>query len=252
MAGSTGRRPTEYINALEADRAVARQELTGENVFQFLKYARQARYTATPETLMSGMLTSEEMGASSAGVALNQAVRQLLGLNVPGGTLDQLAKQGLITTKQVEEGAVGGKKKTKRVVDEPLDEEGLRANFWQFVGDKLIPRMREQGLDPGKPSDAAKYAATITSTATARDLVTGAITRMADIMQEVERARMRDPNLAIDPKSMLLAGEGLKSQIRGVLGEAVNVLEPILIPKMQEVGNYMSDIAQVTALGDRG
>jgi hypothetical protein len=233
---------TKYLDALKTIAPSIGAELSGEKFFQFWKYARSARYTLTPEGMQAGLLAAEEMGASSAGVALNQAVRQLAGQNVPKATLSELARLGLVTTKEVREGTTGKKKRTTTVVGEPLDEEGLRQNLWQFARDTLIPKMRSQGLDPNKPLDAVAFASRIASTATAKDIIAGAINRAAEIQREVERARLRDPRLAIDPRSMLIAAEGLGSQIRGALGEAVTAFEPILIPALQGVGGYLSEL----------
>ncbi len=153
-----------YLNAAKQIAPSIGKEFTGPNFFQFMKYARSARYGATPEAIMAGMLSSEEMGASSAGVAFNQA---------------------------------------------------------QAV---------------------TKFAAMVGSTATARDLITGAILRAVEGQREIERAKQRDPRLAVDPKSILTATAGLTNQIQGALGEAVTAFEPVLLPAMRGVTDWFSQL----------
>jgi hypothetical protein len=244
----------QYLNALKTISPEIGKELTGNMAFQAMKYSRDARYTANPKAFQALLLTAEEMGASSSGVAFTQAIRQLSGAHVPNDVLGELAKQGLVTTKQIT--TMAGKKKT--VVDEPVDEQGLRANLWQFAIDKLMPRMREQGLDPTNPMDAVKYAATITSTKTAFDLVVSAINRSVDIQRAQERAYGRDPDKmeADASRSLPVVVAGLKSQAQGVMGQAVKTLEPIFAPALTETSKYLqeftSNLNKATTATDPG
>lgn len=140
------------------------------------------------------------------------------------------------------------------MVDQPLDEEALRLNFFTFTG-RLIKKMAEQGLDPNKPLDVAKFVNPITSTQTAKDIVIAAINRYQEIQRELERARQRDPNNAeAVAQSIRNATIGLGTQIEGALGEGVTAFEPILIPAMKDLGKYFSDLGvdiRKASLGDK-
>jgi hypothetical protein len=231
-----------YLDAIKTIAPSIGKELTGDMFYQLMKYARSSRYTQTPEGMQAALLAAEEMGGSSAGVALNQAVRQLAGQNVPKKTLNELVKLGLVTTEEVPSGAVGKKKKTETVVKDITDEDKLRSNLWQFARETLVPKMQAEGLDPNKPLDVAKFASRISSTATARDIITGAINRWQEIKIELDRAAKRDPKLAVDPKSLMIAVGAVQSQLQGVLGEAVTAFEPILLPAIKGVTDYLSDL----------
>jgi hypothetical protein len=236
---------TRYLNALKTIAPEIGKELTGESVFQAMKYARSARYTADPRAFQALMLTAEEMGPSSAGVAFNQAVRQLAGQNVPKETLGNLAKLGLVTTKEEVTTTAKGKKKVKTVLDKPLDEMGLRENLWKFATDKLMPRMRAMGLDPTNALDAVKFANMVASTQTAKDIITSALSRSIEITRALDRAEQRSPEEAdrLARTSPLVMVAGLKSQFEGVMGQAVTAIAPIAMPAIKEASTYMADMA---------
>ena len=232
------------------------KEFTGSFVAQATKYLRASKFTQDTAGFMTALFLNEEMG-STASVGINQAIKQLSGRGVTKEILANLEKLGLISTKEINVGSVGGKTSRKRVVDEATAEEALRENIAGWISSQILPRMRKEGLDPNKPTDAARFAARVSSDRTAVDAITSLILRATELETQIKRARERDTSADTQDRllgnSTTLAFEGLRNQWTGTLGAMAKALDTVLVPAVNLVSSALSNITSfISGSGEGG
>lgn len=235
-----------YTNALIKATVQIGRELTPELVEKTLKSARSAKYTLDDSGLAALLLAAEEQG-STAGVGVNQMIKNLTG----GTTKEKASNQvafGLQTQKEIEVGRTGGKKRTELVAAGSVDEEMLRENPLQFVGTYIIPAMRKAGFDPNNATSASKFSNLIAGDRTAAETLTGFIKRYNDLLQGVQQINAtkvdREFMAGVTGQSGLLAFQSAGSQIVGLAGTIADSFEKYLIPAMNGVAaaaNALSD-----------
>jgi hypothetical protein len=235
-----------YTNALIKATVQIGRELTPELVEKTLKSARSAKYTLDDSGLAALLLAAEEQG-STAGVGVNQMIKNLTG----GTTKEKVSNQvafGLQTQKEIEVGRTGGKKRTELVAAGSVDEEMLRENPLQFVGTYIIPAMRKAGFDPNNATSASKFSNLIAGDRTAAETLTGFIKRYNDLLQGVQQINAtkvdREFMAGVTGQSGLLAFQSAGSQIVGLAGTIADSFEKYLIPAMNGVAmaaNALSD-----------
>lgn len=244
------KRMMKFFETLQKIAPQIGKEFTGSFVRQAVKYLRASKYGMTPEALMGVMMMNEETG-STASVGYNQALKQLMGGGTKKGQAE-LERLGLITTKEVDVGSVGGKKTKERVIDGTIDDELLRSNAFEWVNKNLIPAMIKDGLDPNKANDVQKFVRKVATERTAQDFIISSILRSQELQKQISAANARNADPAVidaqNAQSGLVAVQGVVSGWEGALGQMVAAFDNILIlPASKTISNFLAEIQSYIA-----
>lgn len=237
-----------FMEVIVQETITGGQEMTPELIAQLAKYSRTTGKTLSQEGWRTLLFLGEDYG-SSAGVGLNQMVKQLTGERVQKKQLARLMELGLMGSKEVQSGTVGGKIKTEAVSTGAVEEQMLRSDPAKWVRDILMPLMRKEGYDPTDNIQAAKFAGEITSDRTATDILTTLITNMGEVEQRRGIAEKRG-NVNLDTildESITAQFNTTAAQLTSAAGEVANSFKSVLIPALQTVGNVARNIAAFVA-----
>lgn len=241
-----------YMDVVLQETITGGREMTPDLIAQLAKYSRTTGKTLDQEGLRTLLFLGEDYG-SSAGVGLNQMVKQLTGERVQKKQLARLMDLGLMGSREVKSGTVGGKIKTETVATDVMEEALLRANPAEWIRKVLFPVMRKEGVDPADNVAAAKFAGEITSDRTATDILATLITNMGEVEQRRRIAEERG-NVNLDTileDSLVASYNTTMTQLTSAAGEVTNSFKGVLIPALDTVGNVARNVAAFIA-GDTG
>lgn len=234
-----------FFDTIERGAILVGKEFGPSMVQGFIKYARTSKYALDEKALLAGFLSAEEQG-TTAGVGLNQAIKQLSGERVQKKQLNKLIEYGLITEGQVKTGELDGKTITEIVGAGAVDEEGLRTNFYKWVNDVIIPTMKREGFDPNNPVEVSKFAGQITSDRTATDALASAIIRAQEISAQVNAALGFDVTKEglqeVAGQSVTASIQAVQEQFLSTMGAVGNSFESILIPALNATAGALSSL----------
>lgn len=230
--------------------ALIGKEATPELVRGLTKSLRTSKFGLDERGLLTALFLAEESG-TTAGVGINQAIKQLSGERVQKKQLARLMELGLITSKEVEAGKVGNQTVTELVGGGAIDEAQLRSNILQWVVDNVIPKARDAGFDVSNPVEAARFAGEITSDRTATEALTSLLIRANELQSQVDRALGLDVSperlQGVTDASLLVSLSAASEQFTSVLGEVGNSLSGVLIPAANGAASVLQQIASFIA-----
>lgn len=222
------------------------REIDANLVRTLTKSLRASRFGLDERGFLTSLLVAEEQG-STAGVGINQLIKQLSGERIQKRQLAELIRLGLVGQKEVKTGTQGGKVVTEVVAAGAVDEDLLRSNIQGWVLENIIPVMEREGFDPANAVDASRFAGSITSDRTATDALVNAILRAQEIRDTVDRALAKDTSDArvddILATSFLLQLEEVRGQFSSVLGEVARSMETVLLPALNVVSDGLQGLA---------
>lgn len=250
----------KYFGILKKSAVAIGQEFGSKMVGGFLKYAQTSKFPLDERGLIAGFLASEESG-TSAGVGLNQAVKQLSGERITKKNLARMKSLGLITDNQIDEAALTGMSDEELTFSQLFasgakNEEELRANFYGWVSDTVIPVMKKGGMDPNNPQDAARFAGSVTSDRTATNALAGAIYRSQEIEAIVSKTIEIDVSKErvnqVEDQSLTASLAAASAQFESVLGAIGNSFEGILIPALNATAGALMSLTNFIMGEDNG
>lgn len=226
-------------------------EMTPELIAQLAKYSRTTGKTLDQEGWRTLLFLGEDYG-SSAGVGLNQMIKQLTGERVQKKQLAAQIDYGITGSKEITTGKVGGKKKTEVVSTGVQNEALLRQDPARWIREVLFPIMDRQKIDKTDNVAVAKFAGEITSDRTATDILTTLITNMGEVQQRRKIAEDRgNVNLdAIMDESLVNRWDDATTQLISAVGETANSFKTVLIPVLNLVSDSARGIAAFLAGND--
>jgi hypothetical protein len=235
-----------FFDTIKMSSIAIGKEFTADFVQQFIKYARSTKYTLDREGLMTGFILAEEVGASSAGVGINQAVKQISGQRLQKKHLARLIELGLITEGSVKVGDLEGKTINEVVAAGSIDESGLRKSPLDFITKNVIPKMLELGINTSDPTQVSKFVGGILGDRTAEDITNAIVNRQKEIKSLIDAASkfdISDENFnKIFSESILVANAKISQQFTSLLGEIGNSFKKILIPPMNLLASAMQNL----------
>ena len=267
--GKFDRKATQdFVDVIVQETITGGREMTPELIAQLAKYSRTTGKTLDQEGWRTLLFLGEDYG-SSAGVGLNQMIKQLTGERVQKKQLARLMELGLMGSKEVKSGTVGGKVKTETVATSVVEENLLRRNPTKWIRDVLFPVMKKNGVDLTNPDSikgftsgitgefdsldpnvrAAKAAGEITSDRTATDILTTLITNIGEVEQRRRIAEQRG-NVDIDAvmaQSLVNQWDQAATQLTSAAGEVANSFKDVLIPAISLVSNSARSVAAFLA-----
>lgn len=237
-----------FIDVLVQETITGGAEMTPELIAQLAKYSRTTGKTLNQEGWRTLLFLGEDYG-SSAGVGLNQMIKQLTGERVQKKQLVNQMGYGITGSKEIVTGKVGGKKKTELVSTGVQDEKLLRSDPAQWIEKILLPIMEKQGIDITDNTAVAKFAGEITSDRTATDILTTMITNLGEIKQRRGIAEARgDVDLkAVMEDSLVNRWDDATTQLVSAAGEVTNSFKGVLIPALNLVSDTARGIAAFIA-----
>lgn len=249
QAGNFDRKATQdFIDVIVQETITGGREMTPELIAQLAKYSRTTGKTLNQEGWRTLLMLGEDYG-SSAGVGLNQMIKQLTGERVQKRQLAEQIAIGLTGSKEVTTGKVGGKQRTEIVSTGVQDEALLRSDPSRWIRQVLFPIMQKQGVDTTDNVAVAKFAGSITSDRTATDILTTLITNIGEIEQRRAVAERRgDVNLdTIMNESLVNRWDDATTQLISAAGEVTNSFKTVLIPALDLVSNSARSVAAFLA-----
>lgn len=244
---------------------VGGREMTPELLQHTMKLLRVSKFGLNERGFFTAMSLAEMMG-STAGVGINQMIKQLSGKGVTKETLAFQELIGLIKTKEVDTGSTGKRKTRSRVVDYEVNEENreyLRNDPLGYVSNVVIPALRKSGQlktltseEDAKalaekilpPVDAIDKAGQLTSDRTATDMLATLLIISNNLERDVARAQgldVSDERLdQIQNQSLLVNLQGVNNQVQGLIGDLANSLEGVLIPALQKTNSTLGGISE--------
>lgn len=241
----------KFIDVLVQETITGGREMTPELIAQLAKYSRTTGKTLDQEGWRTLLFLGEDYG-SSAGVGLNQMIKQLTGERVQKKQLANQIEYGITGSKEIETGTVGGKKSTERVSTGVQDETLLRTNPAAWVRQVLMPIMQKNSIDPTDNVAVAKFAGEITSDRTATDILTTLVTNIGEVEQRRKIAQDRG-NVDLDAimnESLVSRWDDATTQLISAAGETANAFKTVLIPALNFVGDNARAVAAFLAGGD--
>lgn len=267
--GNFDRQGTQnFVDVIVQETITGGREMTPELIAQLAKYSRTTGKTLNQEGWRTLLFLGEDYG-SSAGVGLNQMVKQLTGERVQKKQLARMMELGLMGSKEVKSGTVGGKIKTETVATGVVEENLLRSDPARWIRQVLFPVMKKNGVDltnqdavknfvGGFTSEfdqldpnvrAAKAAGEITSDRTATDILTTLITNIGEVEQRRRIAQERG-NVDIDAimaGSLVNQWDVAATQLVSAAGEVTNSLKDGLLPALKLVSDSARSVAAFLA-----
>jgi len=247
---------TEFFDVLRGASSQIGREFSGSFVRNAIKYLQTSKSTLDNKAMVANFLMNEELG-TQASVGLNQAIKQMTGNNVDKKVMSNLAALGLITTKEVDSGSVGGNKSKTRVMSSAIDQELASTNPIEFVNKYIKPLFKDGvkldpsnkfdknllnvgayktdaegnkvGLSMNNPVDAQKMSRVLASNQNAQSALSNVMLRYEDLMKSVERSFNRDNSKSAVDKavqnSSTISFESFNNQITGAFGKIVDSLK---------------------------
>lgn len=249
QAGNFDRKATQdFVDVIVQETITGGREMTPELIAQLAKYSRTTGKTLNQEGWRTLLMLGEDYG-SSAGVGLNQMIKQLTGERIQKRQLAEQIAIGLAGSKEVTTGKVGGKQRTEVVSTGVQDEALLRSDPSRWIRQVLFPIMQKQGVDTTDNVAVAKFAGSITSDRTATDILTTLITNIGEIEQRRAIAERRgDVNLdEIMNESLVNRWDDATTQLISAAGEVTNSFKTVLIPALDLVSNSARSVAAFLA-----
>lgn len=227
---------TSFFDTLLQGQIGIGREFTPDQVAQLVKYLKGgSKATVTDDALLKLLFVAEEMRASTAGTQYTSALRNLSGTRTTKRALGNMEQFGLIETGTVPAGEIGDLS-ILEVVGRQMggSQETQAADLFRWVDEYVIPAMKANGFDPDNATSTQDFASLITSNTNAADLLVNMINRQDDYARGFEQAR----NFDVSPENVgtVLGGSGsyaiqsVQSQVASAIGQALNQLEPALIP----------------------
>jgi hypothetical protein len=261
--GADGRvdpgRATAYFDFARQGVIAIGKEFSGAFMQGAIRNLRSSKLTLDREGLMTVLLLNEEQGTMGS-TGTNQMIKQLSGERVQKKQLANMVELGLMLTRQVPAGEVGGKQITETVSDGVVDEEILRTNPLEWVGKHLIPILEKRGdLEGAVDTSAervavARLAGEITSDRTATEALVTLMNRYASLLAQADRALATDVSAeTTDPmleRSSTLGLAALQNQFSGLMGQVINNLEPIILPAVQGAADTLASLAAKASAPD--
>lgn len=247
--GNFDRKATQdFIDVIVQETITGGREMTPELIAQLAKYSRTTGKTLNQEGWRTLLMLGEDYG-SSAGVGLNQMIKQLTGERVQKKQLAEQIAIGLVGSKEVTTGKVGGKQRTEIVSTGVQDEALLRSDPTAWIRKVLFPIMQKQNVDVTDNVEVAKFAGSITSDRTATDILTTLITNIGEIEQRRAVAERRgDVNLdAVMNESLVNRWDDATTQLISAAGEVTNSFKGVLIPALDLVSDSARSVAAFLA-----
>ena len=257
----------EYDNIRKLIPAIGK-EATGENYLALMKFLRASKFSLEPEAVASAMFKFEEMGTGAA-VGLNQFIKNLSGSAKPA-QLAEMARLGIVPTKEVTSGRVG-RQKTKSVAADMSEEDArlLRTSPQRFTNERIIPALLRDLVKQGLTQEQAEarlndpaYVATqmgkLFSDRTAQEMATSMVLLRAENEQALRDYRSRKGTVESQrdatKHSVLGASTAVGNQLAGVIGEGVRAAAPILVPALNLMSEGMREFGDTVAkarMGDK-
>jgi hypothetical protein len=232
------------------------KEATGTHFLELMKYLRVSKFSLSPEGIASAMAKFEEMGTSAA-VGINQMIKNLTGGGTKAVQKEQL-RLGIVG--QTTSTSAKGKTKVVPGAMSEADAKVLRETPQTYVSEillkKLADDLRKQNKNITDKEIQAKFddpvyvagqVDKIVSDRTARDLLASMILLRQENEQFLADWRSRtgtiDANRVATEKSVLVAGAGVSSQFKGMIGSAVVAMAPLINGVTQPLGRFFQQSA---------
>jgi hypothetical protein len=248
-------RARRFFDLLNKAFIEAGEDMSASLIRNFTKSLRTSRFSLDERGWAAGLLMAEEQG-STAGVGINQAITQLTGTRIQKKQLGNLIDLGLITEGQARAGKLGDKTLTELIGNGAVDESQLRSNMLQWTIDKLIPKMRQLGLDPNNTTDVSKFSSMIASDRTAISAISEFINRSQELASQVDQLLARNVSPEAENErnanSSLVAWQSMVSQSTSALGQFASKLEVVVIPALNTVSDWMRQLSNFIANDDSG
>lgn len=243
-------RAEKFFTTIRQGFAEVGREASPQLLAGLLKSLRTAKFSLSDEGLLTSILLAEEQG-TTAGVGINQLIKQLSGERVTKRARANQAELGLVTTREVQVGSDANGPIFETVVNATVDEGLLRENPAQWVRENIIPAMIDAGFDPNDATDVTSFAGTITSDRTATESLVALILRNEELLQGVAQAQNRDLSTAAvdaaNADSSLVALAEAEAQFTSVLGEIANSLEVLFIPALNLATAALTSVSDFIA-----
>lgn len=261
----------DFMTVIKQETISGGKEITPEVIRDAFKSARTAGLSLNQEGIRSLLYFTEDMG-SSAGVGINQLIKQLSGERVTKKTLANQMALGLTGSKEVETGKVGGKKSTELVSTGTVQEALLRTDPQKWVNDILIPKWIANGvnlndpnavieaagkatgqgsegisIDPNNVVSVSKLAGQVTSDRTATQMLVQMITNRAEFANRQRIGQSYD----VSPEgirkaiadSSVASFNGAVSNTVDAIGRVGDSFKTVLIPVLNTVSSATQGIA---------
>lgn len=236
----------EFFTTLKRNVVAGGQEITAELIRTLTKSLRVSRFGLNDRGFTTAIALAEEQG-STAGVGLNQAIKQLSGQGNAKFRIANLAELGLLTTEEVQTGTVAGVPITETRTNVPLENDLLRSDPAAWVRRYLMPAFDEAGVDLSNPAAVAQAVNDVVGDRTAVESVTGLILRAEELRKLgdlVEGLDVSDGFIqSLEDQSLVTAVANAQSGFENALGAASESMETVLIPALNKVGEVANAIA---------
>lgn len=236
----------QYFDLLRKGIIEFGREIDANLVRALTKTLRTSRYGLDERGFLTALLLAEEEGRT-AGVGVNQVIKQLSGERIQKRQLAQLREYGLVGSREVVTGTEGGEPVTEIVSTGTVDEDKLRQNFVGWIIDNILPVLDREGFDSSSPTDVARFAGGVTSDRTATAALVAGILRAQEITKSVDRALTNDTSPeridSVIDSSLLVSLAEVSGQFANVLGEVTRSMESSLIPVLDLVSSGLNNLA---------
>ncbi|MGE3645443.1 MAG: hypothetical protein AB7F96_16465 [Beijerinckiaceae bacterium] len=230
----------QYIGA----RAATGKDLDPRVFQQYIKYLKTTGQTATPDAIRRGLIYAADYGGSSTGNAVDQLVRQLTGKT----TKQAMAAQkdwGLITG-DIKNGPRGAK---RFHYSGTPDEESLRMDIFDWFKRRVVPKLKEKGIDPSDAPKVTKALSPLFGRATAENMAAMIVLQQQETQNVDDKAKeiAADTNKALKRAEAGSINTGLQSniaQFEGLMGRVANSFSGVINPALEKTANLMSQLGQ--------
>lgn len=225
---------------------VTGRSLPIDQVLQAIKQARATGRTLDDNGLRTLLLTAADYGGQRAGTQFTSVIQSLTGA---GGISVQAMRN------QVSAGLVTGREegtgRNKRFVRTgTIDEELLRENPFEWTKKHLFPKVKEAGIDPNDPKQAAaatKFLAPMFPKQVAQGQLQEFLTQMMEINNQIEKSKLIVSDEAglreIANKSLSIKVDELANEVSSAGANLITSLNGITFPLL-DFGKNMATKAK--------
>jgi hypothetical protein len=236
----------KYLDAYTAAKVSEGAQINWNDAFQFLKYARTAGMSITPQEFFNQMLAAADTGASTTGVQLNQAIKNFAGETTKKAI--QAQEEGGLRDKgeMVLSGQVGNRKQYTYEAGGIKDEDLLRENPNAWIMKNIMGKggfLEKQGLDPLRATTAQIISALdpLAGNRNVDDWLAKGVLQMQERMikgQKYYQNPLSDTELQnISQQSSWVQLQETTNQVTELFGLLGNKLEKTFIPVIDGIGN---------------
>ncbi|WP_197507785.1 hypothetical protein, partial [Methylosinus sp. 3S-1] len=240
-------RTEAMLQMIQGVEAVEGRNIDARQVQMAFKYLRENALSQTMGNLRNSLFMAAEVGGSSAGTNIGQAINNLSG-HATKEVLANAAQLGLGTAKW--ETSRSGKRK---LVDYQVnDEELLRSDFGGWIEKQLMPKIHDAGIDPKTDvAELSKFLSKIVSRQTSKDALMKWITQHQESANKAEAAGKvkTDEETAerVPERDYTAAFVALEKQMSSAAGDVGKKLNGLILPSVNGAATLFSDLARVVS-----